>query len=163
MRRFLTVVCLCFVLLLLVSCGQDGSGGDFSGISMQQENGTESMGKTVHLKLTGSFAATVREVIPDYCLDDVTPTVAVVTCFQDAPFTLYVGEEKASQLTVGEQYVFEIEETDIGEMPLDMPERYPASPETVIPMFHVKIAEIRPAKEEEWGIDAIHLAYVESD
>lgn len=144
MKRFISVFCLCCVLFFLVSCTRDDESGDL-----------------VHMKLTGSFAVTVRELIPDYCLDDVTPTVAVVTCFQDAPFTLYVGEEMASQMTVGERYVFEIEETDLGEIPRDMPERYPASPEAVISMFHVKIANIRPAEDEEWGLDSIRLAYVE--
>lgn len=46
----------------------------------------------------GSFTATVRDVIPDYCLDDTTPLVAVVTEFQSQPFTVYVGEELGKKL-----------------------------------------------------------------
>lgn len=117
--------------------------------------------KTVHAKLTGNFAVTVREVIPDYCMDDFTPTVAVVTCFQDDPFTVYLGAEMASGLEIGEQYVFEIEETDIGEITREKLEGYPPSPEIVIPLYQLQIADIRPAEDEEWGLDSVHLQYEE--
>lgn len=44
----------------------------------------------------------VRDIIPNYCLDDTTPTVAVLTLFQDSLFTIYVGEEMESQLVINE-------------------------------------------------------------
>ena len=58
--------------------------------------------------VSGSFTVEVRDVIPDYCLDDITPSVAIVTEFQSYPFTLYVGEEIGSQLEIGKVYVFTI-------------------------------------------------------
>ena len=59
--------------------------------------------------VSGSFIVSVREVIPDYCLDNITPNVAIVTEFQSYPFTLHVGEKIARQLNAGETYVFTIE------------------------------------------------------
>lgn len=172
MKRIMTWFSVISLMFLLTSCAQK-DGSDFSDSSALQENrtedaaGTESaedtgdMAQTVPAKLTGSFAVTVRDIIPDYCLDDVTPVVAVVTCFQDVPFTVYVGEEMASQMIVGEQYVFEIEETDIGEIPQETFDSYPPSPEAAVPLYHLQIANIRIAEEEEWGLDSIHLQYVE--
>ena len=68
------------------------------------------MVEPVTVRIGGSFTATVWDLIPDYCLDDTTLQVAVVTCFQSGPFTLFLGEEQVKQLKVGAQYVFEIAE-----------------------------------------------------
>ena len=71
---------LLLAVLLLCSCGvQDTPAPD------PQPAPAESC------TIGGSFTATVRDVIPDYCLDDTTPLVAVVTEFQSQPFTVYVG------------------------------------------------------------------------
>ena len=70
----------------------------------------------------GTFAATVRELMPDYCLDTTTPRVAVVTRFQLSPFILPVGE-LAPELTVGETYLFTV--TSPGDVEVD-PARYQA-------------------------------------
>lgn len=78
---------LLLAVLLLCSCGvQDTPAPD------PQPAPAESC------TIGGSFTATVRDVIPDYCLDDTTPLVAVVTEFQSQPFTVYVGEELGKKL-----------------------------------------------------------------
>ena len=38
--------------------------------------------------ISGTFTATVRSLMPNYVLDDFSPLTAVVTQFQDSPFTL---------------------------------------------------------------------------
>lgn len=68
----------------------------------------------------------------------------------------------ASQLVAGEQYVFEIEETDIGEILQEVYEVQP-SPEAVIPMYHLRIAAIREAEEDEWGLESNCLQYEEAE
>ena len=78
---------LLLAVLLLCSCGvQDTPAPD------PQPAPAESC------TIGGSFTATVRDVLPDYCLDDTTPLVAVVTAFQSPPFTVYVGEELGKKL-----------------------------------------------------------------
>ena len=59
-------------------------------------------------KISGSFTVTVRNILPDYLLDDSTPSVAVVTPYQSNLFALDVSYEIASQLEVGKTYVFTV-------------------------------------------------------
>ncbi|HKM03137.1 MAG TPA: hypothetical protein VJZ04_00855 [Lachnospiraceae bacterium] len=117
----------------------------------------------VHVKLQGSFVVKVRDVIPDYCLDEVTPQIAVVTCFQESPFLIYLGQEMASQLTVGESYVFEIEEMDVGVISKEVANTYPPGPSVSIPLYNLRIADIRIAEQDEGGLESINLRYVEID
>ena len=63
--------------------------------------------------ISGEFTVGVRDVIPDYCLDNVTPCVALVTEFQSYPFTIYVGEEIGAQLENETQYVFSIDPIEV--------------------------------------------------
>lgn len=115
----------------------------------------------VHVKLQGSFVVKVRDVIPNYCLDEVTPQIAVVTCFQEGPFLINLGEEMASQLTVGELYVFEIEEMDVGIISKEAATTYPPGPAVSIARYNLRIANIRIAEQDEGGLESINLRYVE--
>lgn len=96
--------------------------------------------------ISGNFVANVQDLIPDYSLDGTTPTVAIMNQFQCGPFAVYVGEEMASELEVGEIYVFELVETEV-EKVTDV-----TDPETVIPLYHLRIESARIAKDGEWGL-----------
>lgn len=161
-RNKFMIIIITFSFMLLSACSVAGSSEILQEETLTQNEPQAMEKQTVPARLTGSFTVTVREVIPDYCLDDVTPAVAVVTCFQDKPFTVYLGEEMAAHLTVGEQYVFEIADTDIGELPKEIFQSVMPSPEIVIPTYSLRIFGIRKAEEEEWGLDSIHLQYVEA-
>lgn len=63
--------------------------------------------------LTGSFTAQVRGVLPDYVIYEEEPNMAIVTAFEEFPFIIYVGTERASQMVVGETYVFTFEPTPV--------------------------------------------------
>lgn len=114
---------------------------------------------SVTAKISGYFAVIVREIIPDYCLDDVTPTVAVVTLFQQEPFTVYVGEEIASQLEIGKQYIFNIREKNIGEITKEEFEKPYIEPVIALNKYNLIIDSVRLADEGEWGLDSVFLEY----
>ena len=136
------------VLLLTLICISTLSG---CGKSISKEN--------VQTKITGDFVVMVRDIIPDYCLDNITPTVAVVTLFQDGPFTIYVGEEMASQLEKNELYKFTIEEQEIGMIDKESFDKDYLDPKSVLPLYNLKIKSIEKAPDEEAGLDSIHLIY----
>lgn len=116
----------------------------------------------VNVMLTGNFVATVRHLIPDYCLDNTTKTVAVVTFFQDGPFAIYVGDELASELEEGVSYYFEIEDMEIGEITKEQFEGGPYMVvESLLKNNHTKFKTVRPSKEDECGLDSVHLKYIE--
>lgn len=119
----------------------------------QEEN---SGNELVQVQVSGHFVATVRSVIPDYCYDNVTPMSAVVTCFQSTPFTIWLGEELASCVTVGETYIFEIEEKTI-EIPRENMDRNLPSPEVSIPLYSFWIASVTVAGEDDYGLNSYHF------
>jgi hypothetical protein len=111
--------------------------------------------------VSGYFTATVRSTIPDYVYDNETPLMVVVTCFQSIPFTLWLGEELISQVEVGETYVFRVRETSADLTQQTAATKYGeslTSPEIAVPLFGLQIVSIAPAEEEDYGLDASHLA-----
>lgn len=103
------------------------------------------------VNITGEFTATVRELIPDYTLDAETPNVAVLTQFQDGPFTVFVGE-LAAELEVGKTYNFAIvPEEDVEIAPEDYAAGVP-SPEVAVPLYRLRIAGASLAGEEDMGL-----------
>lgn len=113
---------------------------------------------TVRVNISGEFTATVRELIPDYTLDAETPQVAVVTQFQDGPFTLFVGE-LAAELEVGGTYNFAVVPAEGVEI---SPQDYAAgvpSPEVSIPLYHLRISGASVAGEEDRGLEGRSLQW----
>ena len=106
----------------------------------------------------GEFTAAVRALLPDYVLDGETLSVAVVTLFQDGPFTLYLGVGGAKDLEVGGIYTFEIEETALsGENTDDL--EY-IDPSWFLAKHNIRIKNIRRADEDrEWGLICNRLDY----
>lgn len=108
--------------------------------------------EVVDAKVTGAFVATVRQLIPDYCLDTWTLNTAVVTLFQGGPFVISVGEEIAATLEVNKTYYFEIRETPIGKIPQALLDKRTLGPEVMVEMYRLNIASARLAKEDEIGL-----------
>ena len=119
-------------------------------------------GDTLLVSVGGTFAATVRDLIPDYVLDSTTPHVAVVTLFQSGPFTLQVGD-LAEQLTVGETYVFEIETKDGVEITAEEYRNGPPFADEAMMEYGLRIAGFRPAGAEEFGLDSSRLVFERRD
>ena len=107
--------------------------------------------------ISGSFTATVRDVIPDYCLDDTTPLVAVVTEFQSQPFTVYVGEELGKKLLEeqnGQPLVFTVTPLTVDRSREEVQKLSTAS---LLREFNLQITDCRPAEDGELGLESLHL------
>ena len=107
---------------------------------------------TVHIG--GEFTATVRGLIPDYVLDDFTPSVAVVTLFQSEPFLLFCPS--AEQLETGRSYVFTVKEKQV-EMTRAEYEEGSGFADEMISRYGLSISGFRLAGESETGLDADHI------
>jgi len=122
-----------------------------SQLALAQEN--------INTKVTGSFVATVRQLSPDYVLDNSTLTMAVLTCFQSGPFMVHVGEDMAKELTVGETYYFEIDENEIGEISKNEFEKGCPSIEVAFYLYNLHIKSFREPYEHEYGLASININY----
>ena len=110
--------------------------------------------------VSGTFAARVRDLIPDYVLDSETPRVAVVTLFQSGPFTLQVGD-LAQELEIGGTYVFEIEPRE--DLEITAPETGYLTGRVVSVIFKGAYYEIKVrAGEYDWSIQDVNPASVGS-
>lgn len=68
-------------------------------------------------QFSGSFTATVEQILPDYYALP-GKTVAVVHFFQDRPFLLHFQKDLTGELIEGTAYVFEFETFEV-ELPDD--------------------------------------------
>lgn len=109
----------------------------------------------IETTVSGSFTVCVRDIIPDYCFDDVTPNVAVVTEFQSYPFTVFVGEEIGKQLEIGEVYVFTIKSMVVGYTKEYLKGMNLSSLVWELPQM--EITDFRLANEDEVGLESLYL------
>lgn len=149
MNKCLKIFIILALSLCIIGCGK-------SQVSEIDAIIQKNINKTI---ISGEFTVCVRDVIPDYCLDDVTPCVALVTEFQSYPFTIYVGEEIGSQLEIGNQYVFSIEPVEVNYSVEELEKRNLSSLVWEIDEF--KITGFRLAKEEELGLGSLQLTCTE--
>ena len=112
--------------------------------------------------VSGTFAARVRDLIPDYVLDSETPRVAVVTLFQSGPFTLQVGD-LAQELEIGGTYVFEIEPREDLEITAEEYEGGAPFADEAISRYELRIAGFRAAREDEFGLDSSCIVFEKRD
>ena len=106
--------------------------------------------------ISGTFTATVRDLIPGYVFNNTTLQVAVVTPFQAAPFALYVGG-LAEQLEIGEIYVFEVEPREVEITPQEYERGIPSFTEAV-ERYYLTVSGFRVA-EEDYGLETTHLVF----
>jgi ATP-dependent 26S proteasome regulatory subunit len=117
---------------------------------LSEENERLAGDNFVNAKLTGAFVASVRHIIPDYAWDSTTPAILILTEYQGSPFLLSgLDERTLSQLAVGNQYYFEIEDTIVG---------YTLKSEFDIKAYNltdqkykIRIKSVREANEEDLG------------
>lgn len=156
MKHLFVLLCALVLSLSLAACGGVPQ-SDYDAVCAQRDELKAQLDRLqeerqpVRTVVGGTFSATVRAVIPDYGLDFTTPRAAVLTLFQSPPFILPVGE-LASELTVGETYVFTIEAPDQVEVD---PDRYQAGPPPVeesVACYHMRAVAVRPAGEGERGM-----------
>lgn len=156
MKRTINNVIISLSLICLTIC--------MAGCGKTEATATEAPA-TPSTTISGSFTATFRDMIPDYCLDDVTPCVAVVSDFQSYPYTVFVGEELGieldAQLQPGEVYVFSIEPVTVNYSKEELERLYTSSLVWEIP--GLKITDVRPAEEGELGLNSLYLTITENE
>lgn len=113
---------------------------------------------TLPVTVSGTFAATVRSLIPDYVIDSETPRAAVVTLFQSGPFVIQTGDLSA-ELETGRTYVFEVAPREGVEMTAAEYENGPPFADRAIARYGLTIAGFRPAGEDEFGLDSDRLVF----
>ena len=156
MKKSIVSIVLIGVAIVAGACNSQEVAQNNAEVAMANEQEEPEMAVNVEkTTVSGSFTVCVRDVIPDYCMDDVTKNVAVVTEFQSNPFTVYVGEEIANQLEIGQNYVFTINPIKVDEAKEDLEEMSLASLVWELPGFEV--AEFRLANENELGLESLTL------
>lgn len=125
-----------------------------------QKNLTIIYADGVEVKVSGSFTATVRELMPDYMLGLDIPKYAVITLFQDGPIMIPLDEEICRELKVGETYTFIVDEQEAVLSSYEMgPE-----PEKMVndgALLHRKfiVTGVRTPVEEEYGLECWRVYY----
>ena len=108
MKKIIAMV-LCLVLVFsLAGCGNNDQSSDTQQMTAPQK---------CYAQFSGSFTATVEQLLPDYCALP-GKTIAVVHFFQTAPFLLRFQEDMTGKLVEGTVYVFEFKTFEV-ELPAD--------------------------------------------
>lgn len=156
----ITSLLLCIMLMTSLSgCGKDvresapSNTGYEEGYNAGYEEGydkgmqSKDGSKKRYAKFSGSFTATVEQLLPDYCALP-GKTIAVVHFFQERPFLLYFQDDMTDKLTVGTAYVFEFQQFEV--MLADDIE-YPSISNY---MYSIYVTNYRIAKDNEIGLES---------
>lgn len=158
MKKRSTIV-LCLVLVLtLVGCGNNAQSSDAynaeyeegyaAGYEAGYHDGKQQMteSKKRFAQFSGSFTATVEQLLPDYYALP-GKTVAVVHFFQDRSFLLHFQKDLTGELIEGTAYVFEFETFEV-ELPDDE-----ENPDISDYMYSINVTSYRVAKDDELGLE----------
>lgn len=156
MKKLILLFGLIGVILVLGACtNRDTEQNRMETETSEEQEINDTLSNNAKTTISGSFTVCVRDIIPDYCMDGVTSTVAVVTEFQSYPFTVFVGEEIGSQLEVDKIYVFSIDPIVV-----DYPKEYlqQLNLSSIVWEFSdFEITDFRLANEDELGMESLTL------
>ena len=161
-QRFVIGVCSLSILSAAL-CGcvhqpsYDSGYDDGYSAGYQQGINAQTSGET-EVKVSGSFTATVRALIPDYVADSVTPRAAVVTLFQDGSFVLKLDEEICSQLEEGETYTFIVPEQSIFLSDEELYDSGIVSADELM-LRHIYVTDFRTPTDDEYGLECWRVNY----
>ena len=156
MKKLILLFGLIGIIMVIGACGNQDTEQNKNETEVSEEQKIiYTQPSNTKTTVSGSFTVGVRDVIPDYCFDDVTPNVAVVTEFQSYPFTMYVGEEIGKQLEIGQVYVFTIEPIEVEFSKEYLEKMELSSLVWDLPGFEIK--EFRLANENELGLNSLRL------
>ena len=108
----------------------------------QQTSGNEKR----FARFSGSFTATVEQLLPDYYALP-GKTIAVVHFFQDRPFLLHFQTDLTGELIEGRSYVFEF-----GTFEVELPDDE-ENPEISDYMYSINVTNYRVAEGDELGLE----------
>ena len=159
MKKIIAMV-LCHVLVLsLVGCGNKDQSSDThdanyeegytAGYEAGYNDGKQQMteNKKCFARFSGSFTATVEQLLPDYCAL-LGKTIAVVHFFQDGPFLLRFQEDLTGKLVEGTPYVFEFKTFEV-ELPADE-----ENSDISDYMYSIDVTNYRVAEDSELGLES---------
>ena len=158
MKKRATIVLGLVLILTLVGCGNNAQSSDAhnaeyeegyaagyeAGYNDGKQQITES--KKHFAQFSGSFMATVEQLLPDYYALP-GKTIAVVHFFQDRPFLLHFQKDLTGELIEGTSYVFEFETFEV-ELPDDE-----ENPDISDYMYSINVTSYRVAEDDELGLE----------
>ena len=159
MKKMIASV-LCLVLVLSFSgCGMNVQSSDTRDASYEEgyavgykaglhDGEQQATGdKKYFAQFSGSFTATVEQLLPDYYALP-GKTIAVVHFFQDKPFLLHFQKDMTGELVEGTSYVFAFETFEV-ELPEDEKD-----PDISDYMYSINVISYRVAADDELGMDS---------
>lgn len=151
---------LCLVLALSFSgCGTNVQSSDIRDSSYEEgytagyeaghhDGEQQAAGnKKCFAQFSGSFTATVEQLLPDYYALP-GKTIAVVHFFQDKLFLLRFQKDLTGDLIEGTSYVFEFETFEV-----ELPEEE-ENPDISDYMYSINVTSYRVAEDDELGTDS---------
>ena len=146
------------LVLTLVGCGNNAQSSDAhnaeyeegyaAGYEAGYNDGKQQIAesKKHFAQFSGSFMATVEQLLPDYYALP-GKTIAVVHFFQDRPFLLHFQKDLTGELIEGTSYVFEFETFEV-ELPDDE-----ENPDISDYMYSINVTSYRVAEDDELGLE----------
>ncbi len=159
-KRAIIVLCLALVLTL-IGCGNNAQSSDAHNAEYEEgyaacyeagyNDGKQQIAesKKHFAQFSGSFMATVEQLLPDYYALP-GKTIAVVHFFQDRPFLLHFQKDLTGELIEGTSYVFEFETFEV-ELPDD--EENPDDEKSEVESYDSEINEIIPDDDLDEEVD----------
>ena len=156
MKKIIAIVLYLVLILLLVGCGNNDQSSDThdtnyeegytAGYEAGYNDGKQQVTeyKKCFAQFSGSFTATVEQLLPDYYALP-GKTIAVVHFFQDRPFLLHFQEDLTGKLVEGTSYVFEFKTFEV-ELLAD------EDPDISDYMYSVDVTNYRVAEDSEIGL-----------
>ena len=158
MKKMATIVLGLMLVLTLVGCGNNAQSSDAhnaeyeegytTGYEVGYNDGKQQIAesKKHFAQFSGSFMATVEQLLPDYYALP-GKTIAVVHFFQDRPFLLHFQKDLTGELIEGTSYVFEFETFEV-ELPDDE-----ENPDISDYMYSINVTNYRVAEDDELGLE----------
>ena len=158
MKKMATIVLGLMLVLTLVGCGNNAQSSDAhnaeyeEGYAAGYEAGSNDRNQQIaeskkhFAQFSGSFMATVEQLLPDYYALP-GKTIAVVHFFQDRPFLLHFQKDLTGELIEGTSYVFEFETFEV-ELPDDE-----ENPDISDYMYSINVTSYRVAEDDELGLE----------
>ena len=160
MKKIIAMVLCLVVVFSLASCGNNDQSSDThdanyeegytAGYEVGNNDGKQQMTdpQKSYAQFSGSFTATVEQLLPDYCALP-GKTIAVVHFFQDKPFLLRFREDMTGKLVEGTVYVFEFKTFEV-KIPVDEENQ-----DISDYMYSIDVTNYRVAEDSELGLDSI--------
>ncbi len=138
---------LCLILIFLLAGCENENQSYEEGYSNGYEMGFNDGNKKSIAVFSGSFTATVENLLPDYYALTGN-TIAVVHFYQDKPFLLHFQEDMTGKLNEGTTYVFEFKTFEV-EIPKDE-----ENTDISNYMYSIEVTSYREAEDSETGLQS---------